>query len=696
MDSTILSLDIETYGACSEDADGFQLPPQTVFHPVRSLHQDFNQTTPPVRKDGSDRRVLTAAITLVKSPHPTWAHMHEWRYGDTMVFQLHEASHRRLLRQWLSHATILVGMNIAFDLLFLRACGYRDLLSPSRLSLIDLSVINYLHCELRPERSLKDMGVALGTHTYGDGESLKSGFRYPNPRSKALHSYNAQDTINTVVACSELARRIRADHGVSTAKLSDYSLRHYSDVLWTCCAMAEAGIVLDPARLGELETRLLDECALLEKEAEAQHGLILRGTGSAKSKSALLLGAVEEVDALNPDGPSIIDDKRFQRTKANNDLSCTDQNRKLLSLYLPPGSRFKAAFDVWDTHAHNQKIVSSYTFPLLRHARTNPERRDSVLVPVGKSHIAYPSWFACPSQVKDSAGQEGGTEQGRLTCKSPALQTWPEEILGNQFASPPVPSCLSSRYGDEGLIASYDASQVELRVAGLLSGEPRMLEVYQQDRSLHLEMAIHLFGKAHMDALPNAKKSIEYDCGKTANFSSLFRSSAATMRSAALKQSNLDRPLSFFEKIVAGRATAYPVLWAWQEKQIEKACRERRIELPFTGQSRWFWGAPAQVRAAYEQTIVNFPVQTTAANVTIRIQIDLLKRLAAHPDIVQVANIYDAIVFDLPRSKWPILQAAFEASVQHTVTEGYWAMLLQHYGHPMPLKYEHTFLYGTP
>ena len=57
MDTRIISLDIETYGAVEEGTRGNLLPEQTVFHPARSMHTNG--------VDLIDLNV-TASITLVK------------------------------------------------------------------------------------------------------------------------------------------------------------------------------------------------------------------------------------------------------------------------------------------------------------------------------------------------------------------------------------------------------------------------------------------------------------------------------------------------------------------------------------------------------------------------------------------------------------------------------------------------------
>lgn len=208
-DPRIISLDIETYGAAQCTSDGRRLPEQTVFHPRRSLATDGV---------GSGDLILTCAITVPDSdprPEPAaqWSgeHIAQLQPGPTMVFSMWLPSHRQRLRRWLSHTDTIIGTNLGFDIAYLRALPeFRPFLTPTSHHLIDLMVLNYLHDETRPERSLKTLGPILRTHRY---ETTLKHSRFPSASSPELAQYNAEDTHNTLLACAELARRTINDFG---------------------------------------------------------------------------------------------------------------------------------------------------------------------------------------------------------------------------------------------------------------------------------------------------------------------------------------------------------------------------------------------------------------------------------------------------------------------------------------------------
>ena len=146
----IISLDIETYGAAATNGRGQMLPAQTVFHPARAIatdgvaHQDL---------------VLTCAITIPASePAPTgkpgtWTldSIGQMQPGVTFTLNLTDPTTHDTLLAWLRHSHTIVGMNLPFDILWLRAFSPSIALALNgRHTLIDLSVVNYLHSELRP------------------------------------------------------------------------------------------------------------------------------------------------------------------------------------------------------------------------------------------------------------------------------------------------------------------------------------------------------------------------------------------------------------------------------------------------------------------------------------------------------------------------------------------------------------------
>lgn len=752
-----LAYDIESYGIAAHDWWGQPLPQQQTpgkkdgrFHPIRSL-----------RTDGVPLRslILTASITLCTVP-PTFT---EWNLdaladiepGPTIVFDMHRPTHLKMLSEWFKCCGTIMGMNLGFDLPYSRV--FSPLLKysiPLDATLIDASVCNYLQSEIRTARSLKTMGPVLKTHSYDEETQLKEK-RYPNPRWKnpntkvGVHEYNGQDTHNTILAIRELARRIRKADG-DTPKLSPYSISFYSELLWSCVRMAEAGIPMSRGRLSTLMTRCMKD--MEESAAEARtSGLLLNGKGSKKSKDTFIMDVVTEASAHT--GTNVLSHPMLKLTDKKKEVSWSDQNRLLLRTMLPPDAPSQKLLKIVDRNSSAQKLIGSYILPLLHHKANDPDDRSQSLIPhppkdtcpcphcagsdlesltaepAGSSKtpssslssalpssgasrarssttsssstslpdvgIAYPTIYLVPTSSKDTSDEGGGQQQGRISFKKPAAQTFPK----------PIKECVTSRFGTTlGCIRSYDLAAAELRVAAVLSGEPSLVDAFNLNLDPHAMRAVATMGEAAFtEGLPTDwqindspgnklfKKlyNTPRQCFKHANFTDLNWGSADTLRRTILKKGGLLVSTAICEAAVASRSKVRPVLWKWQNEWVENTRRTHICLLPFTGQSRSFSGL---LQGNDVNECVNFPIQCLAANTMIRVQSYVHRALASlntlAPPCHMFLNCYDALYFDTLKSFVPTLDKIMADAIAWVTTQDYWHMICQHYGHTVPLAYE--------
>lgn len=698
--------------------------------------------------------------------------------GSTMVFRMSHPAERHRLVKWLMHCDTLIGQNLPFDLQVLRAyCPlFRSSLNGKRHLLIDLTTLNYLENEVRPEKDLKSLSLILRTSAY----THTPGERYDNADSPALHYYNGTDTHATLANVATLARRIKANLA-HTDKLSPFCIQFYSDSLWATIRMSEAGLPLDRAGLSYLEHNLIRRCQIAAAIANMKFNLLLEGKDSNKSK----LSYMEMVTCYIEDhiDPNIRNHSLFQLTEKKKEISINDVNRSLFEHLISPTT--DTARDILlglrllGVHMKAQKLISSYTYPLLRHTRKDSSNQTSILIPIGtkslchhpsspstsskpsslsttplptasssgtasstsrqrrkrtpnqwiKRHqlkklrrqssakgtaarlkaskpktqlvtyqpvpmpirlawapppnqtdvqLCYPSWFVTPSYTKDSGGDSGGTIQGRITCKAPAAQTFPSEIKKH----------ITSRW-PKGSIVWFDLSQIELRVAALLSGDRELLSAYCSSVpvDLHSLCARQVFG-------PDVEKDPDFHSkyrapAKHFRFGHLYRAGPDKLQMTVLRKSNIIVSLDFCKKVVRERPVTQPGLWEWQNQLIAQARRDGHIHLPFIGQSRMFMGGEA-----YDiSEIVNMPIQTTAGNVMLR-----LHAYCHHhgpplndtrPPHYQCLNVYDAILFDCrDDASVEDATALVAAAINYESSEGYWHDLCKYYGHDIPLQYE--------
>ena len=701
----IISLDIETYGAARTNHIGLLLPKQTVFHPKKSGYTD---------NVAKENMVLTVAVTL---PQQTTSEQLNFNLlssldpDSTLVFQMHQPEHKQMLKAWIEQADVILGMNLQFDLQYLRYIGV-DV--PPTKHLVDLSVLNYLHSELREERSLKSLGPILGTHAYA--ETLKTS-RFHSPTDKKLLSYNAQDTHNTMLAIAELSKRLLKEKFNKSNSFGEYSLAFYSKSIWATIIMSENGVPMSSLKLQRLFEKL-DKEAKDAVESAKEYDLILQGEGSATSKDKFFNEVISLIEQTCC--PDIMD--KMDVTPKTKRVSFNKKNRTTLLEHLPDteeNKEYRDALLMANNHAEALKLISSYCYPLLYHRRNKPEDMSSIVIPVNylpqptnkikevklfttpgervdaaakdmglfvtakMSHrfsgirttrkadaIAYPTWYVTPSNIKNDTGSAGGTIQGRITCKQPSAQTFPKKIK----------ECMRSRY-DRGKIVAMDLSQAELRVAALLSGEDSMISAYNEGMDLHADRARSLWDDYDKsEELQHQRRQV----GKMMNFADLFLSSANTMKEQVYAQSNgdIDIPLTFYQQVVKSREEVRPQLSKWQRSLLHKAKVDHRIMLPLTGQSRTFFGNLGKSRSE----IVNFPVQTTAGNLTLAIQHHLFPKLQLSERMF--LQIYDAIYIECPPNRVDSVVSKVNDAVNEVITEGYWAQLEKHYGRSVTLKHD--------
>lgn len=607
------------------------------------------------------------------------------------------------------HADTLLGMNLQFDLSYLRAFHplFRAALDGCH-HLIDLSVVNYLHCESRQERSLKSLGPVLGTHAYAqDDLTVLSSW------SKLL-AYNAQDTHNTLLAISHLARLLSS---APSSKLSPACLSFYSDTIWSCIAMSENGVPLHRPRLLSLFHRLVQHRNRCASICSSAFSLTLEGKGSQLSKTHFLNTLV---NTIRPSHPHVLDDPLLVFTEKTSKLSFSEGNRDFLASLLPGSHPLRRACRIVSRHSRASKLIGSYLYPLLfhrTHLKDGRLNRTSILIPqpgasppLDPSSLAphlpapslrlppprdpdvwlsHPSWFVVPSSVKDSSGSSGGTLQARITCKDASHQTDPAPIL----------ACVSSRWRG-GYILVADLSQIELRVAAILSGEPTLLDAYLKGQDLHGRRALAIWGESALlsrypilsshpidkwrDVCPPFSQR-EGQVGKRTNFADLFRAGPNVMQRAILGDIGEIFPLPFFQSIVASRAFDRPRLWSWQESLIHEARTSGCVTLPFLGQSRSFLGGQN-----YDvNEIVNFPVQATAGNVLLYIQHFMHRFLARSRTALLYLNVYDALKFDCrSAADVSLVREGLALAISSLCSpSGYWSRLASHYGNTVPLKF---------
>ncbi len=711
-----LSIDVETYGLYRRTVDGRVLPQQNHFHPKRCVLQDGvapadliqlvsitipeGQTCSPFPSSSSNLSTSEAVPIIptqiaVSSGSPisstdSLSMLKDLRPGKTITFQLHLRSHRMMLAKWLAWSDALVGFNLLYDILFLRAYPeFKHLLDHQLL--VDASIFNSYHSESRAFYGLGDVAVALGlaAQTWKTPE----GFRYERPDDPASLRYNATDTHVTILVLAELFRRLMAERWSTSPNPDatvDYIVRFYSQVLRSCLAMTENGIAFNKAKLENLRDRLLLRRDRTQKLLLSKYNFIITGTKRKATKNRPAVKGRDESrqELMDYAATQLSDSQReyyltptpyhlcFKYQGATKDkpigngkLSFDDQNRNLMSALLPSEHPLQAEFRFISRWTSADKLLTSYVLPLL-----DPIDKSAALPypPNPEVLIAYPTWFPIRSLTKEgTGGGGGGTRQSRLAARNPAGQTFP----------PAVAACQSSRYKG-GTVVSVDLSQIELRGSALSSGDPFLVSVFVDGRDQHTGLAIFCEGPQIVDN-PNFgsgdRRTDPRQWYKQSNFLISYRGGWTKFQATLLKLTGRLFPEEFCRKVVADTRRLQAGLWQWQDIQIRIVRETGRLTLPLTMHSRDF-----QEEEGPE--ICNFPIQSLAAIEMLSVASHLTPRLPK--PILLFQNIHDALKLDCPPGKSKEGTELLTSSIRYTITEGYWAQMEKHFGRHIPVTYK--------
>ncbi|MDB4522242.1 DNA polymerase [Gammaproteobacteria bacterium] len=192
--------------------------------------------------------------------------------------------------------------------------------------------------------------------------------------------------------------------------------------------------------------------------------------------------------------------------------------------------------------------------------------------------------------------QIGRTRTGRLACSNPNTQQVPSSSdFRSLFIAPPGMTLVSA-----------DFSQIELRVAALLSGDLNMIDSYAAGIDLHAKTAASVAGIPIKSVTPSQRQA-----AKPVNFGVLYGQQPPSLVQTAKTSYGVDMTEDEARMALLHFGKAYPQLNRWQRDMREQA-RETGQVSSKSGLVRDFH---VQGGGYINGEAVNMPVQATAAEV---------------------------------------------------------------------------------
>jgi DNA polymerase-1 len=229
-----------------------------------------------------------------------------------------------------------------------------------------------------------------------------------------------------------------------------------------------------------------------------------------------------------------------------------------------------------------------------------------------------------------------GAATGRMASKDPNLQNIPIKTeLGRRIrhafiASPGM------------VLVSFDYSQIELRIAAILSGDEGLIDIFKNNRDVHAEVAARVFGKdSALDAREQRRRA------KVINFGLLYG-----MGVNALQQ-GLGTSRSEAQEFFNQYLEAFPKLAGYIESVKALASKQGYTETMF-GRRRYLDGIKSPipyVRAAAERMAINAPMQGSQADIIKLAMVEIDKLLGDSKDVYQLLQVHDELVFEIAQDK---------------------------------------------
>ncbi len=250
-----------------------------------------------------------------------------------------------------------------------------------------------------------------------------------------------------------------------------------------------------------------------------------------------------------------------------------------------------------------------------------------------------------------------GTTTGRMSSNNPNLQNIP---MGSERGQKIRKAFIAS---PKKVLISADYSQVELRIAAILSDDEKLINIFKTGLDVHTAVASEVFGVPIEEVTKEMRRQ-----AKTINFGMLYG-----MGVNALKQSlKTDRKTAqeFYNKyfLVYSKLSEYL-------SNVKTETAVRGYTKTMFGRRRYFEGfksALPYVRAQAERMAINAPIQGTSADLVklamVRIN-DFLVKEKLEDKIKLIMQIHDEVVYEVEEELEKMCREKIKEIMQAVLTE---------------------------
>lgn len=243
---------------------------------------------------------------------------------------------------------------------------------------------------------------------------------------------------------------------------------------------------------------------------------------------------------------------------------------------------------------------------------------------------------------------------GRLSSDNPNLQNIPIRTeRGRQIRKAFIPR------NEDYVLLSADYSQIELRVAASMSGDPGMCEAFNAGKDIHTATAAKVYGVPENEVT----KDMRYKA-KSVNFGIIYGQGAFGLAE------NLNISRTEAKQLIDNYFKEYEGIKKFMDGQVNFA-REHGYVKTLLGRKRWLrdiTSSNATVRSFAERNAINAPIQGSAADMIKVAMINIHSELSKmNIKSRMVLQVHDELVFDVYKPELDLIKPIIEKHMQHAL-----------------------------
>jgi DNA polymerase-1 len=232
--------------------------------------------------------------------------------------------------------------------------------------------------------------------------------------------------------------------------------------------------------------------------------------------------------------------------------------------------------------------------------------------------------------------RQAGTTTGRFSSINPNLQNIPAsdglaKKIRESFVSAPGH-----------MFVAFDYSQIELRIAAVLSGDDFLIDTFVQKKDIHSAVASRVFGVPESEVTKDMRRK-----AKVINFGILYGMGVTAL------QANLGTSRKEAQEFYNSYFESFPKIAGYMDSTTEFAKKNGYTETLY-GRKRYFKDMRSPlpfIRAAAERQAGNAPIQGTATADCIKLAIqdanEALKKAKLLDKAHLVLQVHDELVYEV-------------------------------------------------